>query len=68
MLYRQVTFERSEGRYTVQTTGWLRDQRLKVGLRCTLKHDRETVWTVAHISGLELVDPPAKDWKVGGLA
>jgi len=46
---------------------WLEDdKRLGVGTRLTLKGD-DTVWTVDKSYGEVRSDPPAKEWKVGGL-
>ena len=67
VLYRQVILSHETDAGTVMTTGWIRDDRIKIGLRLTLKHDPETIRTVVDVQDVGLETPPAKDWKVGGL-
>lgn len=51
-----------------ETTGWVEwSHKLKAGVRITLRHEPETVWTVVRVSDLSVHKPPAIDWKVGGL-
>lgn len=63
MSYRQ--FDLVTGKTHLRT--WLEDdRRLKIGARLTLKGDSD-IWTITARWPQVVDEPPAKDWKVGGL-